>query len=125
MNELKKALLANAIFSILSGIIFLLFSKEIADLFDLQVNSIFKYIGLTLVFFSATIAYENYKLRRPFVLWIIVQDLLWVLGSIILVIFKPFAISTSGYFIIIGIAIIVLYMAIIQYKTLNLYFLKN
>jgi hypothetical protein len=52
------------------------------------------------------------------VLWIIIQDVLWVSGSIILLIWNPFELSPSGNIIIAAIALIVLIMGVMQYIAL-------
>ena len=120
MNKLQKALKVNALFSGTSGIIMILLNNQIANLFGTTNNTIFWVIGLILVYFSLTIWYEIKKQRRLAVLWIIIQDYAWVLGSLILMVFNPFEITLTGNFIIGIIALIVLYMGVNQMNGLNL-----
>ncbi|CAM1374685.1 hypothetical protein [Tenacibaculum xiamenense] len=120
MNKLQKALKVNALFSGTSGIIMILLNNQIANLFGTTNNTIFLVIGLILVYFSITIWYEIKKQRRLAVLWIIIQDYAWVLGSLILMVFNPFEITLTGNFIIGIIALIVLYMGVNQMNGLNL-----
>lgn len=119
MNKLQKALRINAIFSGISGLGLILFYKSIAHLFGIEQNNIFWMVGAGLVFFALTIILEVKKQRRLAVLWIIIQDLIWVIGSAILLILDPFNISNLGNIIIIIIAIIVFFMAINQSIALN------
>lgn len=114
MNKLKTALKANAIFSGTSGILLISFNQQIAKIFETENNTVFWVVGLTLVYFACTIILEVIKQRSLAILLIIVQDFIWVIGSIVLLIMNPFSISIAGNVIIGIIAIIVLFMAINQ-----------
>lgn len=118
MNHLQKALLANALFSGLSGIILIALNKQISKLFEISNQSIFWIIGITLIFFSLTIVFEMKKQKPLRVKIIIIQDFLWVIASIILLIIQPFEISVSGNIIIAVVAMVVLFMAINQSRAL-------
>jgi len=118
MNQLQKALTINAIFSSFSGIALILLHQSIARLFGTQNNAIFWVTGTILLYFASTIIYEIKKQRRLAVLWIIIQDFSWVLGSLILLLFQPFQITLVGNLTIGIIAIIVLFMGINQAKFL-------
>jgi hypothetical protein len=119
MNRLQKALQYNAIFSGVSGFLFILGHQWLANIFTLNNSSVFWIIGIALVFFAGTIFYEITKQRRWAVLWIIIQDFLWVIGSAILLIFNPFGISSTGNILIAIVALIVLAMGINQYKAIS------
>lgn len=119
MNELQKALKYNAIFSSMSGLIMILFSNQIAQLFGTSNNSVFWIVGLILIYFTITIWYEIRKQRKIAVLWIIIQDFLWVMGSIILILLNPFDITSLGNLIIGIIASIVLLMGLNQTRAFN------
>ena len=114
MNKLQKALKVNALFSSIAGMIMILLNQEIAKLFATNNNTVFWIIGLILIYFAVTIWYEIAKQRRLAVIWIIIQDYTWVLGSLILILFNPFKITLIGNLIIGIIALIVLYMGINQ-----------
>lgn len=114
MNRLQKALLTNAIFSGISGITLILASQKMAQLFGVTTNTPFWVVGAALIFFTITIVYEMVKQRYWAVLWIIIQDFIWVIGSAILIILNPFSISQNGILIIAGVAIVVLFMGINQ-----------
>ena len=119
MNSLKKALKGNAIFSTLSSLIMLGFYPQLASLFGLENSLPFLVIGVGLLFFAATIVYEIKHLRSKGVLWIIIQDLIWVIGSILLLIIQPFGISTIGNILIADVAIVIFIFAVLQYRGLR------
>ena len=119
MNELQKSLKYNAIFSSISGLIMILFNNQIAKLFGTSNNSVFWIVGLILIYFTITIWYEIRKQRKIAILWIIIQDFLWVIGSIILILLNPFDITSLGNLIIGFIAFIVLLMGLTQTRALN------
>jgi len=118
MNRLQKSLLLNALFSGISGITLILFQVSIAKLFGTENTTVFWVIGTLLLFFTLTIILEIIKQRPLAVLWIIVQDMLWVIGSIILIVFNPFEITFAGNVIIAIVAVIVLVMAVNQSRAL-------
>ena len=118
MNKLQKSLSINAIFSGISGLGLILFHKSIAKLFNIDQSNIFWIIGIGLVFFALTILYEIKKQRQLAVVWIIVQDFIWVIASSILLILKPFNISSSGNNAIAIVALIVFIMALNQSSAL-------
>lgn len=119
MNTLKKALIANTIFSSISGIIMIILHTKIANLFGVQNSSVFWIVGIILLYFAGTISYEIKKQRRSAILWISVQDFLWVLGSLFLLLFNPFDITQIGNIIIGVIALIVLFLGMSQIITLR------
>lgn len=118
MNKLQKALGLNALFSGLSGIVLIVFNKEIASLFGTANTTVFWVIGIVLLFFASTIMYEIRKQRPIAVLWIIIQDFLWVIGSFVIITVNLFEISKTGNSTIAIIATIVLFMGVNQYKAL-------
>jgi len=119
MDSLQKALLSNAIFSSISGIFGILFHSWLANLFHLSSGRTFWIIGVALLFFAMSIVLEFYKKRYWPILWIIIQDTIWVVGSLILLVFQPFGISAAGNYVIGSIAFIVGFMAISQAKALR------
>ncbi len=115
MNSLQKALVTNAIFSTTSALIMLIFSTAITNLFGLEERLPFLVIGAGLLFFAGTILFEVKRQRTKAVYWIIIQDVLWVLGSVVLLLLQPFGISMMGNVLIATVALIVLIFAIWQY----------
>ncbi|MDF4203272.1 hypothetical protein PXD56_09920 [Maribacter sp. SA7] len=114
MNHLQNSLKINAIFSSISGAIMILSHKSLAKLFGTDNNTVFWVTGVILIYFSLTIWYEIGKQRKLAVIWIIVQDYTWVLGSLVLILLNPFAITPIGNWIIGAIALIVLFMGVNQ-----------
>ena len=114
MNDLQKALKLNALFSSISGVILILFNNQISKLFGTVKSSVFVIVGLVLIYFTITIWYEINKQRKIAVIWIIIQDFLWVIASIILIIINPFNSTSLGNLIIGIIAAIVLFMGVSQ-----------
>ena len=108
MNTLQKYLTTNAIFSTLTGIIAIAFQENIEQLFNVEAGNFFLILGILLILFAITIVIEIKKQRAIPVLWITTQDMLWVIGSIILIVWNPFGISTVGNIIIGAVAIVVL-----------------
>jgi len=118
MNKLQKALGINALFSGISGLTLTILHQWIARLFGVNNSTVFWIIGLALLFFAGTIVYEILKQRQWVVWWIIIQDFLWVIGSFVLLLIQPFAISQTGNMLILLVAVIVLFMGINQYRSL-------
>ena len=114
MKLLKFALIGNAGFSILCGLFLSLAPKYIARVFQSTTYLPFLVIGLGLLYFAYTIMIEIKPQRRNKVLWIILQDLLWVVGSTAILVTRPFEISSVGYHWIAWIAVIVLSFALLQ-----------
>ncbi|MBD3630036.1 SRPBCC family protein [Cyclobacterium sp.] len=118
MNTLQKYLTTNAIFSTLTGITAIAFQENIEQLFNLEPSNFFFILGILLIFFALTIVVEIKKQRAIPVLWITTQDMLWVIGSVILIVWNPFGISTVGNIIIVAVAIVVLTCGLGQAKGL-------
>lgn len=115
MTLLKFALGANAILSTTTGLSLVFFHKSIATFFGTTMTLPFLLVGLGLLYFCATIILEIYKERRTRILWIIIQDLVWVVASAYILFARPLAISAGGYTSIAIIAALVLLMAILQW----------
>ena len=107
MNKLQKYLTGNAIFSALNGILLLIFQEKVEHIFKVEPSNFFFVLGLLLLFFALTIIIEIKRQRALPVLWIIIQDMLWVIGSIVLLVWNPFNVSAEGNIIIILVALVV------------------
>lgn len=118
MNTLQKYLTINAIFSFLTGIIAIAFQEKIEQLFKVEPSNFFLVLGILLILFALSIVVEIKKQRAIPVLWITTQDMLWVIGSVILMVWNPFGISTVGNIIIGVVAIVVLTCGLGQAKRL-------
>jgi len=114
MTLLKFALGANATLSSITGLSLVFFHKSIATFFGTSMILPFLLIGLGLLYFCATIILEMYKERQTRILWIIIQDVIWVAASAYILWARPWTISVGGYASIAIIAALVLLMAILQ-----------
>ncbi|MBX2871141.1 MAG: hypothetical protein KTR30_03550 [Saprospiraceae bacterium] len=114
MKLLPLALSGNAVFSSISGVLLATLSRSIAAIFEASSPIPFLLVGVGLLFFAYTIWIEIKPQRPGKVMAIIIQDLLWVLASIVILIIRPFHISEIGYAIIAWIAGCVLLFAILQ-----------
>ncbi|NAY92176.1 hypothetical protein GTQ34_09615 [Muricauda sp. JGD-17] len=118
MNTLQQYLTTNAIFSTLTGALVLLFTDKTEEIFGVAPSNFFLVLGVLLMLFTITLLIEIVKQRALAVLWIIVQDMLWVLASAVLLIFNPFNVTVEGNLIIALVAIVVLLIGIGQAKGL-------
>lgn len=118
MNILSIALKANALFSATSGSILILFNTKIATIFGLKNAMPFWIVGIILVLFAITVYLEARQTPKRIkqVKLIILQDLLWVLASIVIIAFHLFNLSIIGYWLIAFIAIIVGSFAYAQWR---------
>jgi len=119
MNTLQRFLLANALFSSLCGLCAVSLQGPLQQLFAVARGPFFLVLGLLLLFFALTLGVEIKKQHSLAVLGIIGLDLLWVLGSIYLLIWDPFHISLEGNMVIALVASVVLIMALGQSKGLS------
>lgn len=119
-QPIKTALLGNALFSTTSGLLLLLFSRSINEWMGISANWILPLIGLGLLGFAVSLLLLAKKqiIERKAVIAVIIQDILWVLGSIIIVALGAFSLSELGYEMIIVVAIIVAGFAVWQWRTL-------
>lgn len=117
-NLLSQALRANAIFSGLGGLIFILDASRLSDLIGIHPPLILTLTGLGLVGFSFYLfrlrnSHPNYD---PKVIWaVIITDLLWVVDSILLLVTGWLPLTLAGKWTIAILAEIVLAFAIWQY----------
>lgn len=115
---LSKALRANAIFSSLGGLIFVLDASMLSDLTGIHPPLAFTLTGLGLIAFSVFLfrlrnSHPNYN---PMVIWaVIIADLLWVVDSILLLVTGWLPLSLAGKWIVTILAEVVLAFAIWQY----------
>ena len=118
MNELKKFLLINSFFSIACGTIMLFFSIKLNSFFNINNEFIFQVIGLSLIFFSILVYYVSLKhLRNKLLVNIIsLLDAVWVIGSLIIILFDLFNLSNNGKIIIGLVAVWIAFLGYKQFK---------
>ena len=100
MNTSQKATKLNFISTLISGIGILVFQNHLTSIFETSSGTPFLVVGSVITFFSLTMFVEIKKQRALAILWIIVQDLLFVLASVYILIAQPFNISNAGYLLI-------------------------
>lgn len=115
---MKKALALNAVFSGTSVLGLMVWHADAAAFFGISATRPFLLIGIALLCFSLSILFTIWRQNALAILWIIVQDLLWVMGSIVLLALNPFDVSTGGNYLIGGVALVVLVMALLQAREL-------
>ncbi len=114
MDTSQKATLYNGISTIISGLGILLFHHQLAQVFHLKDSTPFLIVGSVITFFALTMFVELKKQRALAILWIITQDALFVIASIIVLIKRPFEISDTGYLLIELFLIPILFFIIYQ-----------
>jgi hypothetical protein len=115
METLKRILLLNAISSGITGIILALFSESISSLFGINAAFTISSVGIFLIVFAAYVIHTAIKGigQTPVV---IALDMLWVAGSVIILVAYGFQISMIGNVLIVGVALWVGLMAFLQRK---------
>lgn len=121
MKTLTRFLTANALFSAASGLSLVLAASSIAGFFGSPHSTVFRVVGLGLLLFAGIVYLNSVQrpLKLPSILSIIVADFLWVLGSLLLLAFKPFQLSPGGYTVIALVAGMVLLFGLGQAQGLG------
>lgn len=115
MKSLKRTIIGNAIFSGISGILLAFMSNSIAELLEIPFPIIIQIVGWILIGFSvALVVIANKALTRFWVNFIILQDFLWVLGTILILVYQPFTIGIPGIWSLLIVGIIVGVFMILQ-----------
>ena len=115
-KKLQNVLKANAVFSMLSGSAILFFGNSIAEMMNISNAIILMVIGVGLILFGSFVWYQasrsNINIKK--VKMIIIQDWIWVLGSILIIGLQLFQISFNGYILMGIVALIVADFAFFQ-----------
>ncbi len=120
-KKLSLALKMNAIFSAVNGVAILLFHQQIAAYINFEHPKILLAIGIVLIGFSALV-YRTARasiISKQVVKFIIFQDWLWVIGSVLIIALQAFGINRTGLIIIGVIALIVADFAFFQQRYLK------
>ena len=114
--NLKRALLANAVFSFISSIVFVAAPDSVARFVGLFRANDVRNIGFQLLAFAAFVFWVQMRLPRTvgWVRVIIAGDVLWVIGSAALLLLRPAGLTVSGNWAIAGVAVIVAGFATVQ-----------
>lgn len=121
MIPLRTILIVNAVSSGITGIGLIALSSYVSNLFEVSSVTPFTGVGVLLVLFAAfVLTVGTRKNINPKAVRLIIRlDTLWVVGSIILVAVASGAISLTGLALIIGVAVWVGAMAVLQHKGLT------
>ncbi len=119
-QQLKLWLSINACFSGISGLTMIFFSDALQKIFGFTHPVVFPVVGLSLLLFSASLLYvTRYQLDNPGkIMTISLMDGLWVLGSLVIIIFQLFDLTRTGYFLMLITAIFVGLFGMMQYRCL-------
>ncbi len=120
-TSLQKILFINAGFSVVSASSILLFPTTISTLMGFSDALWLQLVAIALVFFAVLVSFVALQKTTDsiWVNFIIIQDVLWVLGSIALIAIRPWNISISGIVLISAVAAIIALFAWIQHKHLS------
>jgi hypothetical protein len=118
---LRNALYGNSIFSLVSGAIFLLFSKAIAGFLGLSASWVILALGVGLIVYGIEIylAARSEPVNQGIAKFAVYADLAWVLVSALLIFANLVPFTDAGKWAIAIIADIVLVFAILQYVGLR------
>lgn len=122
MKKLSVYLRINSVFSLLTGVLMVLYSIELLKFFNISNHQYLCHlIGLNLIIFACFVWYVSAKQleRKVLVKIISFLDILWALGSLIIVAFQFFNLSLKGYFLIAIVAIWIGFLAFKQLKHNN------
>lgn len=113
---LRSALLGNSIFCFISGLAFSLFSHQVNAFLGLQSPIVVFALGVGLIAYALVVFTQSRKqsLSLSFARFAIAADILWVLGSAVLIFTSMVTFTTAGKWGIAIIADIVLVFAITQ-----------
>ncbi len=120
-SVLRRALQANFAFSGLSAVILLIWADEISDLFGLEMQWPFIGIGISLLFFAGMLCliFSRPAINPTLAAVVILLDLLWIAGSLVLLLAAPNAISGTGRQLVVIVASIVALFALLQFYGLR------
>lgn len=115
MDELKKYLTLNSAFSAFSGLTMLVLTSTLNNFFNITNQYVFPFIGVNLLVFSLIVWYVSRKQLNNKLMVNIISflDGLWVLGSLIIILFGLFGLSKNGYLLV---GLVAMWIAFLGYK---------
>lgn len=116
---LRKALMGNALFSTVSGLIILFANKWVLGLLGFANRISLVILGAALIGYAATLVINarKQKIKTSDAWMAVLMDLAWVVGSYVLIFSLPF--SARGKWVIAGVAEVVLLFAVLQFLGLR------
>lgn len=120
---LNNTLKINAVFSLISGLDFIIFDKTIAGILSEKDMGSLMPTGISLIVFAIFVfaVSQMKKINRWLVGAIILMDSLWVIGSVFLLIAGANIFSITGLILIAVIAVIISIFAVFQILGLTRY----
>lgn len=108
-SSLKAALLSNAVFSAVSGLVMTIFGGAVANLIGLGVPLVYQGIGIGLIGFAGLVAWTGTRtpIDPRWVMWISMADGAWVAGTTLLIIVAVGALKPLGIVALLAVAGIV------------------
>jgi hypothetical protein len=111
----RAALIANACFSLITGTLALLFQDSIQSLVGVPPGPWLPIVGGTLILFAGHLAWSLRRgPRKADVLYFVLSDFGWVLGSLLLTLQFPEVLSTDGRVLVLALAIPVAVLGALQ-----------
>jgi hypothetical protein len=118
---LKNAILGNATFTFISGLVLAIASNPIAEIMGVEDYTVLFVTGLILIpyaFFLYRVATQE-PISSQFAITAILLDIAWVIGSILLLVSELVPLTTVGKWGVAIIADIVALFAVVQYLGLR------
>ena len=117
-KSLKIALWANSSFSATSALGIFIFPEALMHLLGLPSFLALYIVAYGLLIFVLFVAYVAVKKQNQtrWVRFIVIQDLLWVLASILILVLNPWQFPVSGLVLIAFVASVVGFFAWVQFK---------
>ena len=105
----------NGLFSAISGLAMLIFSKSFNDFFQVVNTYVFPLIGINLLPFSIFVLYvSRYQLKnKSLVTLIVILDVLWVVGSVVIISLDLFDLALNGKILM---AVVAVWIGFLGYK---------
>ena len=118
---LRNTLRANAVFSEISGLVFLLFAGRLSALIGIQPPLVFTVMGAVVLGYGALLwlGTRQPEVSRTLAIFAIVADVLWVVDSAVVLLTGWLPLTTAGMWIVAILADIVLVFAILQFVGLR------
>jgi hypothetical protein len=116
-NLLKNALRGNALFSGTSGLIALLAAQSLTAFTGIEPPIIFVLLGIVLILYAVDLWWITSRetINRRFAWAAIILDVLWVVGSIAILLFGWLPLTVAGSWTIVLLAEVVAIFAVLQY----------
>lgn len=113
---LRHVLRANTIFSLLSALVLIFAANALSEVMGIENPVVFYVVGVGLLPFAAFVYYTSQPatLNRQFVKIILVLDLVWVMGSYLLIFSGVFPLTTAGKWIVGLVAEVVFIFAVLE-----------